>query len=86
MVNIMTKIYTPAQSEAIINTIMDIEMGNNGYADIGLDETIVEGVKAAGYMVLFVVATAGGWTYRGFTKAAQEALAKEPFGVVINMK
>lgn len=61
-------------------------MGNNGYSDIGVDKTIAEGVEAAGYTVVFVVATVGGWTYSGFTKAAHEALAKEQFGVVVNMK
>jgi len=82
----MTNIFTAEQTTKILDAIMDIEMGNNGYADIGTDRTIAEAVALAGYTVLHVAATAGGFVYRGFTKAAQAALAQESFGIPVNLK
>lgn len=69
-------IYTAEQTEAIISAIQSIELGNNGYADIGTDSVIAGAVEKAGYVVI-----KNGKTYKGFTKAAQSALAVEPFGV-----
>lgn len=82
----MTTIFNPDQTVAIFTAISDIEMGNNGYADIGTDKVIADAVATAGYTVLLVVSTTGQWVYRGFTAAAQAALAKESFGIPINLK
>ena len=69
-------IYTAEQTAAIFSAIQSIELGNNGYADIGTDSVIAEAVEKAGYVVI-----KNGKTYKGFTKAAQAALAVEPFGI-----
>lgn len=68
-------IFTPAQTAAIFAAITSIELGNNGHADIGTDEVIGDAVRAAGYTVIRTTNLHGAPVLRGFTKAAQKALA-----------
>lgn len=79
----MSTIYTVEQSAAILNAIADIEMANNGYADFEHDEVIAQAVMLAGYTVISTINLFGQRVYRGFTAAAQKALAKESFGVLV---
>jgi len=72
----MTKLFEATQA-----AIKSIEMGNNGYADIGTDATVASTVRAQGYIVIYTKNLFGQYVYRGFTKAAQTALKSEPFGV-----
>lgn len=77
----MTTIYTPTQTAAILAAIGAILLANNGHADIGTDAAVIAGVEAAGFVVIASKTLHGAPTFRGFTKAAQAALAVSPFGV-----
>lgn len=68
-------IYTAEQTAAIFAAIESIEMGNNGHADIGTDDAIGDAVRSAGYTVIRTTDLHGRPVLRGFTKAAQAALA-----------
>lgn len=71
--------FEPPQSLAdrIERAVQSIELGNNGYADIGTSAVVAEGVKARGYVVIARRNGMGLWGYRGFTQRAQAALADE---------
>ena len=74
-------IYSPEISARIIDAMQSITLGNNGYADIGPNETIADACRAAGFVVIRSTNLHGRPTYKGFTKAAQEALRGEPYAV-----
>lgn len=74
-------IHPPEVSARILDAILSIEMGNNGYADIGTDTTVANAVETAGYVVIRTTDLHGRPVYRGFTRASQEALRGEPFAV-----
>lgn len=65
----------------VAEAIKSINLGNNGYADIGNNREVADKVAEQGYIVLRTKGLHGLPVYRGFTTKAQEALAKEPFGV-----
>lgn len=61
--------------------IESINLGNNGYADIGNNREVADKVAEQGYIVLRTKNLHGLPVYRGFTKKSQEALSQEAFGV-----
>lgn len=77
-------IYTPEQTTMILSAMQSIEMGNNGYADIGNNQTVIDAVRSAGYIVLSTRNLHGNPTHIGYTKAAQAALRDEPYAVPFN--
>lgn len=74
-------IHSPEQTALILAAIQSIMLGNNGYADIGTNEDVAEAVKSAGFVVIRTTDIAGRPVFRGFTQAAQKALAASPHGV-----
>jgi len=56
-------------------------LSNNGYADIGTNPTVATALQTAGFTVIATIDQFGRRVYRAFTKKAQEALSKEPFGI-----
>ncbi len=58
-----------------------IQLGNNGYADIGNDEALADAVRERGFTVIRTTNLHGLPVFRGFTLKSQEALAQSPFGV-----
>ena len=79
----MTRIYSPEITAKILTAIDAILLGNNGYADIGIRADVATAVRAAGFIVIETTDLFGRKVFRGFTKAAQAALAAEDFGVRI---
>ena len=55
-------------------TCQSIELGNNGWADIGNNADVVAGVRAAGYVVILGRNAWGVPTHQGYTQRAQAAL------------
>ena len=70
----MTRIFTPTETAAILRAMTDIELGNNGWSFIPADSAIHAGLQAAGYVVLRSTDGHGRPAWRGYTRAAQEAL------------
>ena len=70
----MTRIFTPAETAAILRAMQDIELGNNGWAYVPADPAVREGLQAAGYVVLRSVDGHGREAWRGYTRRAQDAL------------
>lgn len=62
----------------VLRAIEAIELGNNGYADIGTDAGIAQAVEAAGLTVIRTSDLHGRPVYRGFTARAQAALRDQP--------
>lgn len=60
--------------------VQSVRMANNGYADIGNDERIIKHVEESGIVVIRTTDLHGKPVLRGFTPAAQKALAVSPFG------
>ena len=58
-----------------------VERGNNGYADIGNDPEVVQGLIERGFTVIRSTNLHGRPTHKAFTKQAQERLKGEPFAV-----
>lgn len=73
----MTRIFTPAETAAILRAMQDIEGGNNGWSYVPADLAVRDGLKAAGYVVLRSVDGHGRETWRGYTRRAQESLRAE---------
>lgn len=73
-------IFSPNQTAKILAAIQSVMLGNNGYADIGVDPIVAQAVADAGFVVIATRDLHGKAIYRGFSKAAQAALAIEPFG------
>lgn len=63
--------------ENVQEIIQRIELANNGYLDIGNNPEIIQGVKAAGYMVLSSTNLHGRPTHKAYTERAQQALKEE---------
>lgn len=61
----------------LASTIQSIELGNNGWADIGNNADVVAGVRAAGYVVILGRNSWGVPTHQGYTQRAQAALREE---------
>lgn len=59
-----------ALAAKVAAAIRSIELGNNGYADIGTDPELAVAVEAAGYAVIRARDLWGRWVYRGYTPAA----------------
>lgn len=74
-------IHDPETACRILQAISAILSANNGYADIGRSTVIADAVTTAGFVVITTSDLHGNQVYRGFTQAAQSALAVEPFGV-----
>lgn len=70
-----------AFAKRVEQTIADIELGNNGYANFPFDDKLAAAVQDAGYVVTVSEDIFRRKSYRGFTKRAQENLRHEPFGV-----
>ncbi len=70
-------IYTPAQSDAIMEAINSVLLSNNGYAEVGNDTVVVGALKSAGFIVLKTRALFGGWTHKAYTKEGREAVIAE---------
>lgn len=77
----MSKILSPELSALVLAAIEMILLGNNGYADIGVNPEVAEAVRAAGFIVIASKNLHGAFVYKGFTKASQESLASAPYGV-----
>lgn len=71
----------PVLPADVRDAIQSIELGNNGYANIGNDECLARAVIDQGYSVIRSRDLHGHPVFKGFTKAAQAALRQEPFGV-----
>lgn len=74
-------ILAPHLTTAILTAIENIVGSNNGYADIGNNPAVADAVRLAGFVVIRSTNLHGAPTFRGSTRAAQTALAAEPFGV-----
>lgn len=70
-----------AAAAKVLAAIEAIELGNNGYADIGNDEVLANAVELAGYTVIHTTDLHGRPVYRGFTARGQEALRGQLYGV-----
>lgn len=68
------------QLKLVLAAIASIKMGNNGYADIGRDEAVARAVGQSGFTVVASTDLHGQPTFKGFTPAAQAALAAEAYG------
>lgn len=66
--------------ERAAQAVRSVRLANNGYADIGTDESIVKHVEEAGIVVIRTTDLHGKPVLRGFTPQAQKALAVSPFG------
>lgn len=69
---------SPEALAATVAAMCDsIELGNNGWADIGNNPAVVAGVQAAGYVVVVGNNAWGVKTHHGYTQRAQAALREE---------
>lgn len=79
----MSTIFSPDVSARILSAMEAVTSANNGYADIGMNPKVAEALRAAGFVVLASKNLHGTPTFRGFTQAAQKALAGAPYAVSI---
>lgn len=73
----MTKVYSTETSALILEAIQNIELGNNGYADIGNNADVIEAVQIAGYTVIPSRNAWGNRTHKGYTPKGMEAARKD---------
>lgn len=67
--------------QLVAKAVQSVSGANNGYADIGRNEEVAARVERAGLIVIRTRDLHGNPVFRGFTPAAQKALAVSPFGV-----
>lgn len=65
----------------VAQAVTAIELGNNGYAVIGPSVAVAKAVEARGFVVIASRDLHGNPTYKGFTRASQEALRTSDYGV-----
>jgi hypothetical protein len=70
----MTTIYTPEQSAAILRAAHDVMMGNNGWAFVSGERWLLDGLQAAGFTVIRSRDWHGRPAWKAYTRAAQDAL------------
>ena len=74
-------IYAAEDTKTILDAIMSINLGNNGYADLpGFPDRLIPAMEAAGITVIRSRNLHGAEVLKGFTAAAQAALRSSPFG------
>lgn len=61
------KTYNHDESALILEAINSVLLGNNGYADIGNNPVVIEGVRTAGFTVIRGTNLHGRPTHKGFT-------------------
>lgn len=64
-------------ADAVAAAVRSINLSNNGYADIGRCDAVADGVRDAGFVVITTLDLHGKTVNRGFTPAAQRALAAD---------
>ena len=75
------KTYTPTQTAAILDCIDMIVNGNNGYARFQANDSVVDALRVAGFVVFRSTDLHGNPCWFGSTRAAQESLRNSPYGV-----
>jgi hypothetical protein len=70
----MTTIYNPEQSAAILRAANEVLMGNNGWAFVPGASWLLDGLQAAGFVVVRSRDWHGLPAWKAYTRAAQDAL------------
>lgn len=73
----MGAIFKTAFAQAVAHACAEIDAGNNGWADIGANSSVADGVRAAGYVVIEARNVWGNPTFKGYTRRAQESMRAE---------
>jgi hypothetical protein len=74
-------IYSPEETTRILDIVASITLSNNGYSRFQANETTVNAVRAAGFIVFRSTDLHGNPCWFGSTRAAQESLRTAPYGV-----